>query len=160
MSTQFPQPPNPWDTDVWLEMTRSTLWLVGPWGRCILEAGDDAWPDGKLGGRDCGAQIEEVFAAIAPPSTHPATPAIAAVRVSGNSGSVPIPGAPGTPFLSGTDASAPIEPLVILDSGKHVTEEFPDAVAIVPLPMTAMLLICAILAVRVLTAFRSRAACL
>ena len=158
MTSQFPQPPNPWDTDVWLEMTRSTLWLVGPWGRCILEAGDDAWPGGKLGGRYCDEQTHEVFAAIALPP-DPMGLAIAALRAGVASGNAPTPSVPGSPF-PGTEAFFPVDPLVILDAGKPVPEEISDAIAVVPVPMTATLLMCAVLAVTALRISRRRAACL
>lgn len=153
MTSQFPQPPNPWDADLWLEMTRPTLWLVGPWGRCILEAGDDAWPEGKLGGTYCDEQTNEVFAAIAPPlSADPVAHAFATTRPND-----PVPSGPGGTH-SGSGASFPIEPLVILDTGKPIREDVPGEIAVVYLPATAMLLICAVLAMTVLKLWRRRAA--
>lgn len=146
MTTQFPQPANPWDTDVWLEMTRSTLWLVGPWGRCILEAGDDAWPNGKLGGVYCDEQADEVLAAIAPPPS--AGPVVFAAAKTG-AGVVSDSNFTGpVSFGPGSISSVRTDPLIISGAGKPVRQDFSDAIAVVPLPATALLLVGAVFALR------------
>ncbi len=75
MSTALPAPPNPWGEDVWIEMTQPAIWRVGPWGRCIVEAGDDAWPGGKLGAPYCIELFPpEIVTELAPPFASPFMP--------------------------------------------------------------------------------------